>query len=182
MSLYGRSNTNQGTAIGSLIASSGLPVWLLVLAGYFATMTVANKATGLIGWIKDGLPKPEYMGYFIGDITALLSVILLLLFVFRRYTLCLYYLVAATILHLALAIAYVAGITENLSSYFYALKGLDSVPYRIIEWTLGWNNISDSVLQVMQFAGPIASITFCALLLYFHTKRLPGSPNAKNEA
>ena len=174
MSLYGRSNTNQGSAIGSLMTSSRLPVWLLVLAGYFATMTVTNIVPGLISGIDDDRLEAEYMGYFIGDITGLLSVIALLLFVFRRYPLCLYYLVAAAILNLTLTIAYVAGKTENLSSYFYSLKGLESIPYSIIGWTVGWNNINDSVLQVVHMAGSIASLTFCALLLYFHTKRLPG--------
>ncbi len=179
MSLYGRSHTNQSTAIGSLMPSSGLPVrlpvWLLALAGYSAIMTVINNVTSIIWHIEgDYLKAAEYMGFFINDITSLISVILLLLFVFRRYTLCLYYLVAVEILELALAIAAVAGKTENLSSYFSTPQGLDSVPYVIIGWTVGWNNISDSVRQFEQIAGPIASLTFCALLLYFHTKRLPG--------
>ena len=171
MILYGRSNTNQGSAIGSLMTSSRLPVWLLVLAGYFATMTVTNIVPGLISGIDDDRLEAEYMGYFIGDITGLLSVIALLLFVFRRYPLCLYYLVATAILNLTLTIAYVAGKTENLSSYFYSLQGLESIPYAIIRWTVGWNNINDSVLQVVHMAGSIASLTFCALLLYFWLKR-----------
>ncbi len=164
MSLYGRSNTKSGTAIGTLRT---LPVWLLALAGYSAIMTVINNVSEIILIIEDGALEVESMGYLLGHITALFSVILLLLFVFRRYTLCLYYLVAAAILGLALDIALFAGKTENLSFYFYTLGGLDSVPKSIIGWTVGWGSFSEPVKWFMLIAENIASLTFCALLLHF---------------
>lgn len=179
MSLYGKPNANQGSVIGSLIPSSGLPVWLLAIAGYFAIMTVTNRVPALIYWIEGDHLKSEYMGYFIGTITSLLSVVALLLFLFRRYTLCIYYLVVTAILDLTVSIAAVAGFlpplykTEDFSSYFYSLQGLDSVPHKIVEWTVGWDYSSILVQKTAYIAGNIASFSFCALLLYFHTKSLP---------
>lgn len=134
-------------------------------------MTITNIAPDLIEWLEGDLLKAKYMGYFLGTATALLSVVALLLFVFRRYTLCIYYLMVVAIIELALTIAESAGKTEGLNSYFYSLRGLDSVPRRIIGWTVGWNNISDNIREVVQVAGPIASLAACALLLYFHAKR-----------
>lgn len=171
MSLYGTADAKQGSALDSLMPSPEIPAWLLAIAGYLALMTVVNRAPELIRWLEGDLLKAEYMGYFLGTATGLLSVVALLLFVFRRYTLCIYYLVAVAIIELALAIADIAGKTEGLSSYFYSLQGLDSVPNRIIGWTVGWNNISDNIKQVVQVAGPAASLAVCALLLYFHAKR-----------
>ena len=134
-------------------------------------MTVINKAPGLIGLLKGNYLLAGYEGHFLGIATSLLSVVALLLFVFRRYALCIYYLMVAAIIKLALAIADIAGKTEGLNSYFYSLQGLDAVPRRLIGWTVGWENISDNIQQVMEVAGPLASLAVCGLLLYFHAKR-----------
>jgi hypothetical protein len=171
VSLYGSVDTRQGSALENLIPSPGIPAWLLAIAGYLALMTVINQAPEFIGWLEGDLLKPEYMGYFLGTVTSLLSVVALLLFVFRSYTLCIYYLLIASIIDIGLAIAGIAGKTEDLNSYFYSLQGLDSVPSRIVGWTVGWNNVSDNIKQVVQVAGPVASLAACALLLYFHARR-----------
>lgn len=171
MSLYGSADTRQVSALESLIPSPGIPAWLLAIAGYLALVTVINRASEFIGWIEGDLLKPEYMGYFLGTVTSLLSVVALLLFVFRSFTLCLYYLLIASIIDIGLAIAGIVGKTENLNSYFYSLQGLDSVPSEIIDWTVGWNNVSDNIKQVLQVAGHVVSLAACALLLYFHVRR-----------
>lgn len=171
MSLYGRADAKQASALASLMPSPGIPAWLLAIAGYLALMTIINAVPELIGWLEGDLLKAEYMGYFLGTATRLLSIVALLLLVFRRYTFCIYYLMVVAIIEFALAIASIAGKTEGLNSYFYSLQGLDSVPRRIIDWTVGWNNIGDNIQEVVQVAGPIASLAACALLFYFHVKR-----------
>lgn len=171
MSLYGRADAKQGSVLDSLMPSPGIPAWLLAIAGYLALMTLINNAPELIGWLEGDLLEAEYMGYFLGTATGLLSVVALLLFVLHRYTLCIYYLVLVAIIELALAIASIAGKAEGLNSYFYSLQGLNSVPSRIIGWTVGWNNISDNIKQVVLVAGPVASLAVCGLLLYFHAKK-----------
>lgn len=173
MSLYGRADTKQGSTLNSLMPSLGMPTWLLAIAGYLALMTILNKVSEFIGWFEGDLLEAKYVGYFLGDATGLLSVVALLLFVFSRYTLCIYYLVVVAIAELALAIASIAGKTKDLDSYFYSLRGLDAVPSRVIGWTVGWTNISDNIQGVMQVAGPVASLAACTLLLYFHKKRPP---------
>lgn len=173
MSLYGKSNSNQGSPIGNLMPASGLPMWILALAAYFAAMTLTDKIPSLIGWLEDDLLKPEYIGYFLGDITGVLSVIALALFLFRRNVFCLYYLMLAALADMALTIASTAGKAEDLSSYFYSLQGLEFVPNRIFGWLIGWNNVSDPIKHVVRVVDPIVSVAFCALLLYFHSKRQP---------
>ena len=173
MSLYGKSNSNQGSAIGNLVPASGLPMWMLALAAYFAAMTLTNKIPSLIGWLKDDLLKVKYIGYFLGDITGVLSVTVLALFLFRRNVFCLYSLMLAALADMALAIASAAGKAEDLNSYFYSLHGLDFVPYRIFGWLIGWNNVSDPFQLVLLIVDPVVSVAFCALLLYFHSKRQP---------
>lgn len=130
-------------------------------------MTVINNAPEFSKWLEGDRLKPEYIGDFLGTATSLLSVVALLLFVFRSYSLCIYYLMVAAIIEFGLRIADIAGKTEDLNSYFYSLQGLDSVPERIIGWAVGWNNISDNIQQVLLVAEPVASLVVCALLLYF---------------
>ena len=169
MSLYGKPDSNQGSPIGNLVPASGLPMWLLALAAYSAAMTLTNKIPDLIDWLDGDLLKAEYMGYFLGSITSALSVIALAFFLFRRNVFCLYYLMLATLANVALAFAATAGVTEGLSSYFYALQGLEFVPNRIFGWLIGWNHVSDPVQHIVGIAGLVASVAFCDLLMYFHS-------------
>ena len=76
-------------------------------------------------------------------------------------------------LDVVLSIARAAGKTENLSSYFYLLRGLDSIPIQVINCIDGGEHIDTATAQVMQIAGPVVSLIACALLLYFHTTSLP---------
>lgn len=173
MSLYGKSNTNQGSAVGNLMPASGLPMWLLALAAYFAVMTLMNKIPNFIFWLADGLPKPEYIGIYLGAITGVLSVVALALFLFRRNVLCLYYLILAALANMTLTIASTAGKVDNLNSYFYSLEGLDFVSNDIFGWLIGWDNVSVPIQHFVRVANAVFSVTFCALLLYFHNKRQP---------
>lgn len=173
MSLYGKSNSNQGSAIGNLVPASGLPMWMLALAAYFAAMTLTNKIPSLILWLENDLLKAEYIGYFLGAITGVLSVIVLGLFLFRRNVFYLYYLMLAVLTDMARTIASAAGKVEDLNSYFYSLQGLDFVPYWIFSRLIGWNNVSDPIKHVVGVVNPVVSVAFCALLLYFHSKRQP---------
>jgi len=177
VSLYGKADAKQASARQSLIPPPGIPAWLLAIAGYLALMTVINNAFELtdywIGVGRLGLEHIDYLHIFLDPITGLLSVVVLLLFVFRSYTLCIYYLVAVATLQLALEIADMAGQSEILPRFLYSLQGLDSVPKRIVAWTIDWRNISDDLKQVVHVVGPIVSLTVCGLLLYFHAKRSP---------
>lgn len=173
MSLYGKSNSNQGSPGGSFIPASGLPIWLLALAAYFAAMTLTNRIPEIIGWLEGDLLKPEYMGYFLGNISSVLSVIALALFLFRRNVFCLYFLMLATLAKMALVLASTAGKTEDLNSYFYSLQGLESIPNRIFGWLVGWNHVSDPIKNVVNVVDPVVSVAFCALLMFFHSKRKP---------
>ena len=171
MSLYGRTDAKQRSALDSLMPPPGIPTWLLAIAGYLALVTIINNASDVIEWFENGLLRDEHMLYVVATSTGLLSVVALLLFVFRRYTLCIYYLVVMSIIESGLAIASIAGKAEDLNPYFYLLQGLNSVPTRIIILMVGWDNISENVKQVVKVAGPVISLAACALLLYFHAKR-----------
>jgi hypothetical protein len=171
MSLYGKSNSNQDSAIGNLVPASGLPMWMLALAAYFIAVTLTNKIPGLIFRLEAHGIDSEYIGYFIGDITGSLSAILLLLFILTRNAACLYYLVLAASYHLALVLVTYSMDIKVLSSYYSSVQGLSSIPSRIIGWAIGWNNVSDSVKVQLRFVGAISTFVFCALLLYFHKKR-----------
>ncbi len=171
MSLYGKSNPNPGPPLGNWVPASGLPMWLLALAAYCAVMTLTNKIPELIDWLGGDLFTPEYMGYLLGTITSILSVVALAFFLFRRNVFCLYYVMLATFANLALTLASTAGKTEGLNAYFYALQGLEFVPNRIFGWLIGWNHVSDPIRHVVGIADPVFSVAFCALLLYVHSKR-----------
>ena len=173
MSLYGKSDTNQGTSIGSLIPASGLPIWILALAVYFVVMTLTNRIPSLNFWLEDDRLEPKYVGYFVGNITGILSAILLSLYVFQRYAACLYYLLVASAFNLVVALVSYSMDIKDMSSYFYSLQGLSSIPERIIGWTIGWNNVNVPVTASLGIVGPVVSVAFCALLLYFHGKRQP---------
>jgi hypothetical protein len=171
VSLYESADTRQSYSFESFLPSRGIPAWLLAIAGYVALMTIMNKVPEFIEWLESDFLKPEYMGSFLGTATSLLSVVVLLLFVFRGYAYCIYYLLIASIIDIGLVIAGIAGKTADLNWYCYSLQGLDSVPSRIIYWTIGWNNISENIQQVVLVAGPLASLAVCLLLLYFKDRR-----------
>ena len=177
MSLYGRVDGNQGSVFGSLMSSQGIPAWLLAIALYLAMITVINKAPIFVLLLDHKPLGAERVRVFIGTSSALISAAALLLFVLRRYTFCIYYLVVMAILDLMLTISDIAGGIDYLDFYFYSSRGLDSIPYKIIELTTdvvgigaGWNNIGSAGINVVKIAGPAASLAVCALLLYFHKK------------
>jgi len=171
MSLYEKSNSNQGSAVGNLMPASELPTWMLTIAAYLAVTTLTNKISSLINWLKNDLLDAELMGYFLGDITGVLSVVVLALFLFRRNVFCLYYLMLVQLANFALVIASAAVKVKGLNSYFFLLRGLDFVPYKIFDWLIGWDNVSNPVKNVLWILGSVVTVAFCALLLYFHKKR-----------
>jgi hypothetical protein len=173
MSLYRKSNSNQAFPSGSFVPASGLPMWLLALAAYLAAMTLTNTVPEIISWLEGDLLKPEYMGYFLGNITSVLSVIALAFVLFRRNVFCLYFLMLATLAKMVLVFASTAGIAENLNSYFYSLQGLESIPNRIFGWLIGWDHVSEPIKSVVYVIDPVVSVAFCTFLIYFHSKRKP---------
>lgn len=173
MSLYGKSNTNQGAAIGSSMPLTGLPAWILALAAYFAVTTLTNRIPSFFDWLESDLLKSETIGYFLGEITGVLSLVALALFLFRRNVFCLYYLLVAALADAAVTISSAARTVDDLNPYFYSLQGLDFVPNRIFGWLIGWKNVSDPIKNFVNVSDPVVSVAFCALLLYFHSKRQP---------
>lgn len=179
MSLYGKSNTSQKSAIGSFTAASGLPGWLLALAGYFVLNTVTNNVESFISLIQEWqlndvrIPffNDERISLLIGYVTSVLSVIALLLFLFKRYSFCVYYLMVAALSDLSFSITMSFDSLDYLRPFF--MRGLYSVPFAILNWTNGWGSMTESGFHVLVPTGSIVSLTFCGLLLYFHSKRQP---------
>ena len=171
MSLYGKTNTSQGLAISNLTSVSGLPVWMLVLAGYFALITLTNNISNLIDVLESDNHRKQFFGYFMGFISGILSVAALALFIFRFNTLSLYYLMITALTSGALKIAVRAEV-EVLSPYFYWLQGLDSFSIRVIGWAIGWENLIPHI-SLLTIVGSVISVAFCAFLIYFHNRRRP---------
>lgn len=168
MSFYEKLDTGQGLPLGKKIPTHAFPTWLLVIAGYFALNTTTNRVVEIINLVEEGLPEAKYMGFYIGEITGLLSVIGLVLFVFRRYVFCLYYLIAAGLSNLSMAIASFFGLARDLNSYYFSLRGLESQPDQFFDWLVGWDKVDDSIRGFLAVADPFGSLAFCIFLLYFH--------------
>jgi len=172
MSLYENTSKSQSLAIGNSVSTSGLPTWLLILAGYFVVNTLTNRIPTLIYFFTNGL-EPELIEFFLGAITGIISVAALGLFLFRRNLYGLYYLTFVALLVLTLGIAISSGVVKGLSPFFNSLQGLDSIPSSIIKWLIGWENVSEFNIRLLRLVGSVISVAFCALMLYFHNRRQP---------
>jgi hypothetical protein len=171
VSLYGNPHKKEVFHFNSLLQVPAMPAWLLAMATYLALVTLLNNIPELIGWFDFEPVRDEYIRHlFIETCASIISTVILVLFIFRRYTFCIYYLVIISTLESLIAVTSVTGKTESLSPYLYSLRGLDSVPLIVIGWTIGWNSVTDAYKQVLIVIEPIASLIGCTLLLYLHHK------------
>jgi hypothetical protein len=173
MSLYRKSNTNQELKIGSLSSSLKLPVWIILVACYFSIVTLTNRFEHLITFIGiiDISSIDDIYRYIIIDLLGLLPVVALALYILRRNVFFLYYLILISLVNL---IAHITSITEGLMflhPYTFFLHRLDAIPGLIFKWLIGWNNVSTLIKTIMSTVESVASVSFCAILLYFHRKK-----------
>lgn len=171
MSLY--ENSNKSVAINSFFSNASLPMWVFVIAAYFALTTSINVITNLGSWIEGGMFEAKYFWEILGDLTGLISVIALLIFLLKKTVLCLYYLVVSSFVSFVWGVTFFLGI-KDLSPVFYSLRGLDFIPFGIlisaIESSIGWSNVSESFGKVIQLINGSLSISISGLLFYYKIK------------
>jgi hypothetical protein len=168
MSLYGRADAKQGTALDFLKPAldflkpaldflkppPGIPVWLLAIAGYLALVTLMHEALLLRGErgyiieaINDGRLWLVIRDIILQIISVLLPVAVLILFVYRRYTLCIYYLIVAKIAIMALTFTSIAQIYDlhPYSHFLQDLQLIPNIPRYSYEYMVGFDpeNIND---------------------------------------
>ena len=171
MSLYESSNKN--VSINSFFSNARLPIWVLVIAAYLALTTFINQISNLSSYIVEGVFEAKYLWGILGNLTGLISIVALLIFLLKKNVLCLYYLVVTSVASFAFGVAFSLG-NKEIMPLRNSLRGLDFIPYpiliHIIESSIGWSNVSESFGKVIQLINGSVSISFSGLLFYFKIK------------
>jgi hypothetical protein len=171
MSLYKPSNSNQASAVGSLVAKSGFPAWMLVFTMYLSVSTsllIIINCIFIFPKISEFINKT---GFYIGITTSTVAIISLWIFLFRRTVFWAYYLILTQISYTVIHLVQLAGYAEKFKEYTRSIVGLDVVFHRV------FFNLYDSTTEnrfsgrVLDLLARVAVVAFCVLLLYFHNKR-----------